>query len=584
MEKILDILIFASLSIGLFVSCEESFLETEPSDKLVPTTFFKTEKDLELYANSFYERMVPGGLAVATADALGEYTSKNISPPFIAGAYTSVNEPSWNWTNLRNINYFLENANNPLIPIEARNHYMGIARFFRAYFYYDKVKTYGDVPWYSKTLSTSDPDLYKPRDPREVVMDSVLADLNFAVNNIRNVKDNFSATVTKQVALAFKSRVCLFEGTFRKYHPQLGLSASANKFLEEAATAAKMVIDDEKYSLYNTGNPSTDYRTLFISENPVNTEVLWAVVYNNTLKRWHLITWQFNSATYGSRWGLNKQFVNTYLMTDGSRFTDIPGYDTIQFIREMANRDNRLAQTVRSLGYKRSDGSAAPPNFGYTYTGYHILKHSLDNKSLDVIGESYNSVPLIRYAEVLLNYAESMAELGRFDASVWAQTISPLRTRAGVNSTEPDLADQYLQEIYFPEISDKYLLEIRRERGIELCYEGLRYDDLLRWKKGHLLEMQWKGIYVPELDYPMDLDGNGTPDVSFVTTVPSNKIQGVVYYIIDGVASRLTEGEKGHVTWQDNESRIFDDKKYLHPISNTDLVLNPNLGQNPGWE
>ncbi len=584
MKKILDILIFASLSIALFVSCEKSFLETEPLDKLVPTTFFKTEKDLELYTNSFYERMVPGGLAIATADALGEYTSKNISPPFIAGAYTSVNEPSWNWTNLRNINYFLEKANNPLIPIEARNHYMGVARFFRAYFYYDKVKTYGDVPWYSKTLTTSDPDLYKPRDPREVVMDSVLADLNFAVNNIRNVKDNFSATVTKQVALAFKSRVCLFEGTFRKYHPQLGLSASANKFLEEAATAAKMVIDEGKYSLYNTGNSSTDYRTLFISENPVNTEVLWAVVYNNALKRWHLITWQFNSTTYGARWGLNKQFINTYLMTDGSRFTDIPGYDTIQFVREMANRDNRLAQTVRSLGYKRSDGSAAPPNFTYTYTGYHILKHSLDNKSLDVIGESYNSVPLIRYAEVLLNYAESMAELGRFDSSVWAQTISPLRTRAGVNSAEPDHADQYLQEIYFPEISDKYLLEIRRERGIELCYEGLRYDDLLRWKKGHLLEMQWKGIYVPELDYPMDLDGNGTPDVSFVTSVPGNKIPGVVYYIIDGVASRLTEGDKGHVTWQDNESRSFDDKKYLHPISNTDLVLNPNLGQNPGWE
>lgn len=134
MKKILDILIFASLSIALFVSCEKSFLETEPLDKLVPTTFFKTEKDLELYTNSFYERMVPGGLAIATADALGEYTSKNISPPFIAGAYTSVNEPSWNWTNLRNINYFLEKANNPLIPIEARNHYMGVARFFEHIF------------------------------------------------------------------------------------------------------------------------------------------------------------------------------------------------------------------------------------------------------------------------------------------------------------------------------------------------------------------------------------------------------------------------------------------------------------------
>lgn len=582
MKKIF-IFLLLPLALASLQACKD-FLEIEPVDKLVPSSFFETEKDLELYTNSFYQRMLPGALAIVQADEMGDYTSKNQSPPFIAGSYSSVNESAWSWSDLRNVNYFLMHFNNEAIPQEARDHYEGIARFFRAYFYFEKVKRYGDVPWYSRPLTTEDEALYKPRDPREAVMDSVLEDLNFAVAHIRDEKDNTSSMVTRQVAQAFKSRVCLFEGTFRKYHTELGLTGSADRFLQEAADAALAVMESGKYSIYNTGSPETDYRTLFISENPVSEEVLWAVVYNNALKRWHNITWKFNSATYGARWGLNKQFINTYLMTDGTRFTEKASYDTLPFVKEMAGRDHRLGQTVRSLGYTRADGTPAPPNFGYTFTGYHILKFSLDDSRLDGISESYNSVPLIRYAEVLLNYAEAMAELGQFDASVWERTIALLRQRAGVTPLVPGTADPYLREVYFPEISDKFLLEIRRERGIELVYEGLRYDDLLRWKKGHLLEMQWRGIYVPGLNQPMDLDGNGTPDVSFVKQVPDTKQPGVIYYIIDGKASTLTQGDHGHVVWRDDEERSFEDKKYYHPISNTDIVLNPELEQNPGWE
>ena len=582
MKKLILLILVQLMAVAVLTSCDE-FLDTEPFDKLVPNTFFQTEKDLELYTNSFYQRMIPGGLEVVQSDELGEFTSKNQSPTFIAGSYSSVNEGAWSWTDLRNINYFLENYDNEVIPEEARNHYAGIARFFRAWFYFDKVKRYGDVPWYDKTLSTDDESLYKARDPREMVMDNVMADLNFAVENIRDKKDNSASIITRQVALAFKSRVALFEGTYRKYHTELGLAGSTD-LLREAASAAKIVMDAGKYSLYNTGSPESDYRSLFISENPVSQEVMLAVVYNNALRRWHNITWKFNSATYGARWGLNKQFINTYLMTDGSRFTDQAGFDEKVFVEEMANRDYRLAQTVRSLGYTRSDGSAAPPNFGYTYTGYHLLKFSLDDKRYDGISEAYNSISLIRYAEVLLNYAEAKAELGEFDESVWMETIAPLRERAGVDSSIPTVPDSYLQGVYFPGISDKFLLEVRRERGIELCYEGLRYDDLMRWKKGDLVEMSWKGIYVPALDTPMDLDGNGTPDVSFVQTVPATKVPGVIYFVIDGSASQLSEGTKGHLIWRDDENREFTDKKYLHPISNTDIVLNPNLEQNPGWD
>lgn len=585
--KILNMRRFGWMALLLLflASCSESFLDKEPIDSLVPNTFFNNERDLGLYTASFYQRMLPSGLTVVSEDGMGDYTSKTSSPQFIAGSYSSINEGSWNWTNLRNINYFLANFNNPVIDQEVRNHYEGIARFFRAYFYFDKVKTYGDVPWYAGVLGVDDENLYKARDSRALVMDSVLADLNFAVQNIRDTKDQTSSTVTRQVAQAFKSRVALFEGTFRKYHPDLGLAATSEQWLREAATAAKEVIDAGQYRIFSTGNPDTDYRKLFTSEDPVSEEILWAIVYNNALRKWHDVTWRFNSATFGSRWGLNKQFVNTYLRTDGSRFTDVAGYDTIQFVREVAGRDHRLSQTIRTLGYKRSDGSPAPANFGYTFTGYHIHKFSLDDRRLDGTAESYNSITLIRYAEVLLNYAEAITELGEMDANIWGQTIAVLRNRAGVNPAAPTQADNYLQEVYFPEISDPYLLEVRRERGIELVYEGLRYADLLRWRKGHLLEMQWKGIYVPGKNILMDLDGNGTPDVAFVDKAPTtNVVPGMVYYLVDGNASRLSEGDKGHITWRDDENRVFDEKKYFRPISNADIVLNNNLQQNPGWD
>ncbi|RXK81456.1 RagB/SusD family nutrient uptake outer membrane protein [Filimonas effusa] len=567
------------------LSCTKDFLNKEPFDKLVPASFFSTEAELKLYANSFYEKAVPTGLSVAIADEMGDYTSKSNSPAFIAGSFSAVDQAAWSWSDLRNINYFLQKMHNPAIAQEARDHYEGLARFFRAYFYFDKVKTYGDVPWYSTPLDVSDIDeLYKGRDPRTLVMDSVLKDLDFACTHIRDAKDNSASTVTRLVALAYKSRVCLFEGTFRKYHTELGLTASAAEWLKQAAEAAKLVIDGKQYSIYNTATPRADYRKLFTTEAPVSQEVLWAVVYNNALRKWHDITWKFSSATYGARWGLNKQFINTYLNTDGSRFTDKEGFDTIQFVREMNGRDARLAQTIRALGYKRSDGTAAPPNFGYTFTGYHIYKYSLDDKYYDGTAEAFNAIPLIRYAEVLLNYAEAKAELGEMNNDLWNTTIAALRKRAGTGTQPPATADKYLQQVYFPEISDPFLLEIRRERGIELVYEGFRYADLLRWKKGHLLEMQWKGIYVPAMDQPMDLDGNGTPDVSFVKTIPATKVPGVVYYVIDGSAARLTEGTKGFVTWRDDEKRSFPDKKYFRPIANADYVLNPKLGQNKGWE
>jgi hypothetical protein len=410
-------------------------------------------------------------------------------------------------------------------------------------------------------------------------MDSVLADITFATEKIEDTKDNSSSTITKSVALAMKSRICLFEGTFRKYHTELGLTGSSNFWLQEAADAAEAVINGKRYSL------NASYRALFVSENPVATEVMFANVFNDALKRWHDANWTFTGASYGGNISFVKRFINTYLKTDGSRFTDQSNFNEIEFQNEVKNRDSRLSQSIRMAPYTRSDGSAAPPDFGQTFTGYQIKKYTTDDKTLDPKAQNFNSIALIRYAEVLLNYAEAKAELGSLSTEDWNKTIGLLRARAGITNTAmPATIDPYMKANFFADINAVDIMEIRRERGIELAMEGFRYDDLKRWKQGKLLEKVYDGLYVPAMNQALDLNEDGKLDVIFVTTIPAVKLPGVVYYRIDNTTTRLSEGTKGIILWRANINKLYPDHKYFAPIPYTQIVLNPNLDQNPGWQ
>ncbi|WP_461787625.1 RagB/SusD family nutrient uptake outer membrane protein [Pedobacter sp.] len=580
------IFLYAMAVIFTLASCKK-MLDQGPLDKLTPQQAFSAESNLELYTNSFIRFMVPEGGAIFKGDALADITVPNGVDQYLTPQYTAQQAGGWGltaWEQLRNVNYFIVNNNNPAIAVSVRNHYTGIARFFRAWFYYDKVKTFGDVPWYNKPLDPNDPDLFKGRDPRTLVMDSVLADLNFAVTNINDTKDNSSSRITRSVALALKSRICLFEGTFRKYHTQLNLSSTANLWLTEAANAAKTLIDGGKYTLYTAG--ATPYRALFTSEAPISTEVILAQVYNNNLSRWHDANYWFTSPTYGLRLSLDKKFVDTYLNIDGTAFTSLPGYTTIQFQNEVKNRDGRLFQTIRTAPYKRSDGSAAPPDFTYTTTGYHINKFTLDDKTLDNRSPvaNFNSIPIIRYAEILLNYAEARAELGQLSATDWTNTIGALRNRAGITNVNiPALVDPYLKANFYTDVNDPALMEIRRERGVELAIEGFRYDDLLRWKAGKLLEKPYTGIYVPSKGQVLDLNEDGQGDVAFVDVVPAVKVPGVVYVVTNGTSIKLSNGNQGNLIWMQNVTKEFPLKKYFRPIPISEIVLNPNLAQTGGW-
>ena len=572
---------FLAAGIMIMSACNRD-LNLRPFDKLSPENAFNSEKDLQLYANSFYLNL-PDGNDIVRGDAMSDYLVGRTISNYLYGSFGATQATGWSWSNLRKINYFLEHAPQANITDEAKEHYLGLARFFRAWFYFDMVKKFGDVPWYGKTLATDDPDLYKARDPRTLVMDSVLADLDFACSHIRDTKDNSASQVTRWVALAFKSRVCLFEGTFRKYHTQLGLAGTANGWLDAAADAADKVMKGNKYQLLTSGSPEQNYRSLFNNETPNSTEVMLAAVNNKALRVFNDANWYWTSATYGGRYSFTKTFINTYLNTDGTPFTAQADYNKIPFSEEVQHRDLRLKQSIRMKGYTR-DGAVAPPDFTYTYTGYMPIKLTLDAKATDGVAENFNSLPIIRYAEVLLNYAEAKAERGAFQPADWDKTIALLRQRAGITVTGmPVAADPYLHDHYFKDINDPVLLEIRRERGIELALEGFRYDDLKRWHEGQLLTIPYDGMYVPALNTPMDLNEDGKMDVSFVESIPSTKVPGVYYFLIDKVQFKLSGGSSGNLQLFDNLERKYEEYKYFYPIPYNEIILNGKLTQNPEW-
>jgi hypothetical protein len=591
MKKIYVWIIITSVLIS---GCGKN-LDQTPQSTASKDAVFGSIQGLELYANSFYDNL-PAASDIVRGDAMSDMVARATVPDFIReGAFSSRQSTGWTWTNLRNINYFIENCTNPAIAPDVRANYIGLARFFRAWFYVDKVKRFGDVPWISKTLSVTDPALNNPRDPRTLVMDSVLADLDFACANIKSTDDKTRSLITKYVAYAFKSRVCLFEGTFRKYQTGYKLESTAGKWLTEAMTAAKKVMDEAGYTLNTANGTDKSYRTLFISKAPVTNEVMLAAVVDPALSVFHDANWYWTSATYGDRASLIRTFVNTYLNIDGTPFTSKPNYATMPFVEEVKGRDMRLQQTIRMGDYKRINGGAteaAPPVFSYTYTGYQPIKWTVDDTYYDGGTRNDNSVATIRYAEVLLNYAEAKAELGGFTDDDWIKTVGALRKRAGITSgltTRPTAIDPYMQTTYFPGISDPVLLEIRRERGIELVFEGFRFNDLTRWKRGELMNLVWNGFYVPALDQPMDLNGDGKMDVYFYQTKPATQLPGVTYInvapTINGLVNpqRLSNNTYGELTWLTNIPRPWNDKFYLYPIPETDKLLNPKIGQNPGW-
>ena len=574
-----------------------NMLDEYPLDAISPETYYNNADELRSATNQFYG-MFPGAASGYTESA--DVVCIFNLPAEVQGIRTvPTSGGGWNWEYLRAVNFYLSHSVR-CDDVDAREHFDGIARFFRAYFYFEKVKRFGEVPWFDRELSSTDPELFRPRDSRDFIMDKILDDLTYAINNISDKKDLYN--VTHWTALALKSRICLFEGTFRKYHGIPGYE----KFLNECATASKLFIDNAPYAIYQTG--AQPYRDLFSSMNAIEEEVILARDYDRSQNVMHEANANTLSPTYG-RPGMNKKIVNSYLMTNGDRFTDQPGYETMQYYDEMQNRDPRLTQTVVGPGYMRINSDAvSSPNFGASTTGYQITKWVTDASGDGYLGSS-NDYILFRAAEVYLNYAEAKAELGTLTQEDLEISIKKIRDRVGMPNIDMDAAnanpDPYLcalesgyQNVTGP--NKGVILEIRRERTIELLLEGFRYYDIIRWKEGKVFEQPYKGMYFPGLTQGSGDNRYDVFDMNDGTVGDKEKVDICIYtgkkpsvknirkFYKLGDEFVLTDGDKGNIICHDIEKeprQWREDRDYLYPIPTQERLLsNGTLSQNPNWD
>ena len=615
MKKIYYILT-AVLAASTFISCE-GFLTKTPETALSPSSFFKTASDLELWTNKFYNDVLEdtdiaetysddmmGTSLSAVQKGTRTSSSKSWSTPSVGNdGYISSNGT---FTPLMNINYFLENSSN--CPDEAtREKYNGVAYFFRAYFYFKMVRQYGDMPWYDYVIGSSDKEsLNKPRDSRGYVMMKVLEDCDKAYERLPEAWGSGPLFhVSKNAALALKSRAALFEGTFRKYHagsafvPQDketygDVEISSEWFLTQAYKAAEALIG--KKSLY-TGNTmgisgkatNASYREFFVLEDADPSETIMARAYKSdeSIAIRHGIQFDYKN---GKR-SATQRFVNHYLKNDGTPYTEAE-LATMQYAAQFKGRDPRLAQTIQGPGYIAIEESA-PEQLSWerTVSGYRVIKF-ISSAAHEGATTSTSDFALFRYAEVLLNYAEAKAELGILTDADVALAIDPLRARVGVAKmqTVPTTVDP-LMEKYYPNAKGAQkaaILEIRRERTVELCFEGFRQWDLLRWKEGKWMTPSsttgFQGLYFPGLG-EYDLDGDGKMDVClYQGTKPSTTAPEANIIEVAGNWS-LTNGTSGNLTYYKAENYQWDEEKdYLWPIPEDQRQITGGaLSQNPGW-
>lgn len=534
--------------LALILGCEKD-LDLAPLDKVSDASFWKVPGDFEKAANAFY---LGGSAANGTHDQNSDITVGFSTNSTSAGQLLLDNGPGWDgrYRSIRSATRLTENYEKAESIQEEIARYAAEARFFRAQTYHGLVSTFGDVPLITSALTLDSEELDAPRAPRADVVAYILEDLDWAIANLplqSELATNEIGRVTKGAALALKSRVFLFEGTWAKYHG----NGDANVYLTAAINASLQLINSSEYEIFMGSSTSTAYRHLFIEEGVGSSESILARRYNEGLEIYHntsrWVTTNHNSPT--------KKLADMYVCTDGlpiSKSTLFQGYDTMN--SEFQNRDPRMSQTMITPGTEvlnLGDNISTPligSSSGNTKSGYLPFKFFSDNEESQ-LGKCYFDYMVFRYAEVLLNYAEALYEKnGSISDSDLDITINKLRDRVGL---------EHITNSFVTANNLNMLEEIRRERTIELAYEGFRYDDLRRWKLAEtLLPVSLRGVKYTGTEYESSPPND-------TRTVPVDS--------------------EGFVVADDISRRAWDQKLYLFPIPVEQIKLNPNLTQNPGW-
>lgn len=561
MKKTYKYIFFIAL-IAVASGCKK-FVDKKPLDSFNDTDFWTSENSLRTYNWEFYNLFVGFGTGTTADFYFSDFSDDQDGSTlrnFAANA--PATNAAWTFYNVRKANIMLERIDKVPIDDAAKNHWRGIARFFRAMTYFNLVKTFGDVPFFNNSLELADTTrIYKPRDSRALVMDSVLSDLNFAVANLREA--DLPNTVNKNIARAFLSRVALFEGTYRKYHTELK-QPDATKYLKAAKDAAWALMQG---GFLLNADYQTTYNSIDLNGNKQ------VIMYKQYVPGFltHSVIGYTNSSTTMS--GLNKNAVESYLATDGLPISISPLYQgdaTIKTLR--SNRDKRLLATIDTvLMYQGNLWNGFSSSTGYRPTKF---LQPLDPNQL----APYNSTdaPLFGLPEQLLNYAEACVELAQMGEYTITQgdldnSINKLRSRAGIAPLQlvgtsgtsvngkvfqdplMDIKDDAAAGAGNEMTSLKW--EVRRERRTELMMDGFRFDDLMRWKKG------WY------------LDNSQNPDIFLGAKVPKN--------------DKINLSPNGYLmVYAPTATRKFiDPKNYLSAIPTGQVALYGNevLSQNPGW-
>lgn len=549
----------------MLTSCNDSFLDRIPHDALTDANYWQTETHLSSVANTFTSSL-SGKDWLNKTEIMADSAPWSVTTAWrtIGGGYFTSDASQINsvwsaaYTGIGRTNYFLNNYQRATgVKEEIRERYAAEAYFYRAYNYWILTSLFGDVPLITSELNVESPDVFRGRDSRKDVIDRITKDLE---DHYKALPEYVAAgssdfgRVSQCAALALLSRIYLYNGRY-----------------EDAVSACERAMSSTYYKLYNTGHPDVDYVNLFnytgrASRNPANKETLLAFVYNYDLgessRTSHNLSRECWVPNDYARFTPTASMIECYLTKDGKIWdpNSATSYEDV-----FKDRDPRMTQSILAPGTKWEGGESGDmlstdktvftyPKFDnskdgcMSYTGYYMRKY-VEPSTVKDVGHDDNDIVLIRYAEVLLNYAEAKEQLGTLTQSDIDRTINLLRDRVGMVHLK-------LSEI--PAGSD-IRTEIRRERRVELFFEGHRYFDIIRWKQGEILGEDLLGVRKDYLD-----------------------------------PARLKEGIIGNLKWKTvngkeylvlESGRTFNpEKNYLLPVPFTQMQLNPQLApNNPGW-
>lgn len=603
MKKTYLLLLFAgSLSL---TGCFD--LNKEPEGQLTTTKPFAGSGEMRNYLDQFYETGVNaqgfdagGGNYIAGSDTHSDNMASNSVDTRLAGETALSNAAGLgDYTYIRNVNFLLNNLQNSQDKGDDYKQCVGEAYYFRAWYYYRLFVNYGQLTWVNEPLDPNLEAMHLPRANRTVIADSIIADLDKAVGLLKTQNNAASMRVHKDVARALQSEVALFEGTWEKYHkakkdaffdPTV-TDEKIKQYFEKAARAAKDVMDRNVWKIYTTGHPENDYRIIFqTTDLSTNPEILWFKKYDGDLVG-NNVDRYLNQG--GGSVGVTASLVDDYLTKDGRPFTGSARIEAKKVFGDELKptvRDPRLSQTVCMPGQiLRPDDKPpyyqVPPLIGSSaynqnVTGYSLLKHVQIDYTGSLDAEYKGATPAIqyRYADILLNYAEALAELdGAANAQKIKEALQPLRDRVGMPGVDFDREYNTAADYPFRHLN-KYIQAVRRERRVEQACEGRRLRDIFRWAAAdELIVGKW-----PEgaLFIGSNLENNAAYGGKLVYDQASGNNLYLTGKPGDALRYIYPQNPKGYENgWQ------FDVRRdYLLPIQPRMLTLTGGeWKQNPGW-